>query len=95
MLGERPDDFVYALPGLKLKWPQKQANQGIGIHVVVQETPKVQITLQDIQHEADFCLLGFAKLFIGPVSLKRLRCTPGELSSDQTAVIIASNPFKG
>ena len=55
----------------------------------------MQVTLQDIQHEADFCLLGFAKLFIGPVSLKRLRCTPGELSSDQTAVIIASNPFEG
>ena len=28
------------------------------------------------------------KLFIGPVSLKRLRFTPGELSFDQTAVII-------
>ena len=35
-------------------------------------------TLQDIQHEADFRLLDLDKLFVGPVSLKRLRFTPGE-----------------
>ena len=45
-------------------------------------------TLEDIQGEADFHLLNLDKLFIGPVSLKRLRFTPGELSFDQTAVII-------
>ena len=33
-------------------------------------------------------LLNLDKLFIGPVSLKRLRFTPGELSFDQNAVII-------
>ena len=88
VLGDRPDDFVDVLPGLKLKWPQKHANQGVGIHVIVQETHRVQFTLQDIQHEADFCLLDLDKLFIGPVSLKKLRFTPGELSSDQTYVII-------
>ena len=88
VLGDRPDDFVDVLPGLKLKWPQKHANQGVGIHVIVQEIPRVQFTLQDIQHEADFRLLNLDKLFIGPVSLKRLRFMPGELSSDQTAVII-------
>ena len=48
----------------------------------------MQFTLQDIQHEADFCLLYLDKLLIGPVSLKMLRFTPDELSSDQTAVII-------
>ena len=32
VLGERPDDFVSVLHGLKLKWPQKHANQGVGIH---------------------------------------------------------------
>ena len=88
VLGERPDDFVDVLPGLKLKWPQKHANRGVGIHVIVQETPRVQFTLQDIQHEADCRLLDLDMLFIGPVSLKRLRFTPGELSSDLTAVII-------
>ena len=88
VLGDRPDDFVDVLPGLKLKWPQKHANQGVGIHVIVQETPRVQFTLQDIQHEADFCLLNLDKLFISPDSFKRLQFTPGELSSDQTAVII-------
>ncbi|MEW8186738.1 MAG: hypothetical protein AB2794_17250 [Candidatus Thiodiazotropha endolucinida] len=88
VLGDRPDDFVDVLPGLKLKWPQKHANQGVGIHVIVQETPRVQFTLRDIQHEADFSLLNLDKLFIGPVSLKRLRFTPGKLSSDQSAVII-------
>ena len=67
---------------------KKHANQVVGIHVIVQETPRVQFTLQVIQHEADFSLLNFDKLFIGPVSLKRLRLTPGELSSDQTTVII-------
>ena len=86
ILGERRDDFVDFFPGLKLKWPQKHANQRI--RVIVQETPRVQFTLQDIQHETGFRLLNLDKLFIGPVSLKRLRFTPGELSSDQTAVII-------
>ena len=84
VLGDRPDDLVDVIPGLKLKWPQKHANQGVGIHV----TPRVQFTLRDIQHEADFSLLKLDKLFIGPVSLKRLRFTPGQLSSDQSAVII-------
>ena len=88
VLGDRPDDFVDVLPGLRLKWPQKHAKQGVGIHVIIQETPRVQFTLQDIQHEADFRLLNLDKLFIGPVSLKRLRFTPGKLSSDQSAVII-------
>ena len=88
LLGDRPDDFVDVLPGLKLKWPQKHANQGVGIHAIVQETPRVQFTLRDIQHEADFSLLNLDKHFIGPVSLKRLQFTPGKLSSYQSAVII-------
>ena len=54
VLGDRPDDFVDELPGLKLKWPQKHANQLVGIHVIVHETPWVQFTLQDIQHEAEY-----------------------------------------
>ena len=41
VLGDRPDDFVDVLPGLKLKWSQKHANQGVGIHVIVQETPRI------------------------------------------------------
>ena len=82
ILGERPYDFVYVLPVLKLKWPQKHANQGVETRVIVQETPRVQFTRQDIQHEADFRLLNHDKLFIGPVCLKRLRFTPGELSFD-------------
>ena len=88
VLGDSPDDFVDVLPGLKLKWLQKHAIQGVEIHVIVQETPWVQFTLRDIQHEADFSLLNLDKLFIDPVSLKRLRFTPGKLSSDQSAVII-------
>ena len=88
VLGDRPDDFVDILPDLKLKWPQKHENQGVGVYVIVQETPREQFTLQDIQHEPDFRLLNLNKLFIGPVSLKWRRFTPGELSSDQTDVII-------
>ena len=45
-------------------------------------------TLKDIEGEADFHLLNLDKLFIGPVSLKRRRYTPGELSFNHTAVII-------
>ena len=45
-------------------------------------------TIADIQGETDFHLLNLDKLFIGPVSLKRLRITPGELSFDQTTVAI-------
>ena len=40
-----------------------------------------------------FQLLDLDKLFIGPVSLKRLRFTPGELLSDHTAVIIGQLPI--
>ena len=29
VLGDGPDDFVDVLPGFKLKWPQKYANQGV------------------------------------------------------------------
>ena len=36
VLGDRPDDFVDALPGFKLKWPQTYANQGVRIHIIVQ-----------------------------------------------------------
>ena len=50
-------------------------------------------TLADIQGEADFHLLNLDKLFIGPVSLNMLRFTPGELSYDQTAVIIGHLPI--
>ena len=39
VLGDGPDDFVDVLPGFKLKWPQKYANQRVGIRVIVQETP--------------------------------------------------------
>ena len=46
----------------------------VGIRFILQETPQVA----DIQGEADFYLLNLDKLFIGPVSLKRLRFTPGE-----------------
>ena len=88
ILGDGPDDFVDVLPGFKLKCPQKYANQRVGIHVIVHETPQVLFTLEGIQGEADFHLLNLEKLFIGPVSLKRLRFTPVELSFDQTAVII-------
>ncbi|MEW8446334.1 MAG: hypothetical protein AB2661_20810 [Candidatus Thiodiazotropha sp.] len=88
VLGDMPDDFVDVLPGLQLKWPQKHVNQGVGIHIIGQETPRVQFTLQDIQHKTNFLRLTLENLFIGPVSFKRLRFTPGKLSSDQTAVII-------
>ena len=88
VLGDGPDDFVDVLPGFKVKWPQKYANKGIGISIIVQETPRVLFTNEDIEGEGDFHLLNLDKLFIGPVSLKRLRFTPSELSFDQTAVII-------
>ena len=73
VLGDGPDDFVDFLPGFKLKWPQQYANQGIGIRIIVQETPQELFTLAYIQREAVFYLLNLDKLFIGPVSLKRFR----------------------
>ena len=93
VLGDGPNDFVDVLPGFKLKWPQKYANQGVGVGIIIQETSRVLFTLKDIEGEADFHLLNLDKLFIGPVSLKRLRFTPGELSFDQTVVIIGQYPI--
>ena len=54
VLGDGPDGFVDVLPGFKLKWPQKYANQGVGISIIVQETPRVLFTLKDIEGQADF-----------------------------------------
>ena len=88
VLVDGPDYFVDVLPGFKLKWPPKYANQRVGIRCIVQETTQVLFTLEVIQGEAYFHLLNLDKLFIGPVSLKRLRFTPGELSFGQTSVII-------
>ena len=76
VLGDRPDDLVDVLPGFKLKWQQKHANQRGGIQLIVQETPRVQSTLEGIQHEADFRLLNLDRLNIGPVFLKRLPTLP-------------------
>ena len=75
-------------PALSSSGQKKYANEGVGISIIVQDTPRVLFTLKDIEREADFHLLNLDNLFIGPVSLKRLRFTPGELSFDQTAVII-------
>ena len=44
--GDRPDDFVDVLLCLKLKWPQKYAKQGIGIRVIVRETPLGPVSLK-------------------------------------------------
>ena len=73
VLGDWLDDFVDVLLGFKLKWPHKYANQGVGISIIVQETPRMLFTLKDIEGEADFYLLNHDKPFIVPVSLKRLR----------------------
>ena len=68
---------------------KKYKNQGFRICIIVQETPQVLFTLAAIQGEADFHLLSLDKFFIGPVSLRRLQITAGELSFDQTAVVIS------
>ena len=88
VLGDGPDDFVDVLPGFKLKWPQNTQFKGLEFVSSFKRHLKVLFTLVDIQGEADFHLLNLDKLFIGPVSLKMLRFTPGELSFDQIAVII-------
>ena len=84
VLGDGPDDFVDVLPA---QMATKIRKLGVGIRIIVQETPQVLFTLIDIQDEADFHLLNLHKFFIGPVSIKRLRFTPGELSFDQNAAI--------
>ena len=44
VLGDRPDDFVEVLPGFELKWKRAHANKDVGVHIIVQETPKVRFT---------------------------------------------------
>ena len=43
-LGDRPDDFVDVLPGFKLKWSQKHANETIGVRILVKEISEVNLT---------------------------------------------------
>ena len=47
-LEDRPDDFVYVLPGFKLKWPQKHVNEKTGVRILVNGIPEVNLTLESI-----------------------------------------------
>ncbi|MCU7813511.1 MAG: hypothetical protein KZQ77_20090 [Candidatus Thiodiazotropha sp. (ex Notomyrtea botanica)] len=87
-LGDRPDDFVDVIPGFKLKWPAKHANKHVGARIIVKETPQVDFTLGEMEQQTEYRFLDIGQIFLGPVSLKRLRLTPGELTHDQTTVII-------
>ena len=60
----------------------------IGVRILVKEIPEVNLTLERIQHQTDYRFSNLDKIHIGPVSLKRLRFTPGELIPDQATVII-------
>ena len=82
-LGDRPDGFVDVLPGFKLKWPQKHANEKTGVRILVKGIPEVNLTLESIQHQRII-----DNIHLGPVSFKRLHFMPGELTPDQTTVII-------
>ena len=75
-LGGRPDNFVDVLSDFKLKWTQAHANK------------KVRFTFEGIQHQVNYRLLDLNKIMLGPVALKRLRFTPGEIIFDQSSVII-------
>lgn len=86
-LGDRPDDYVDVLPGFKIRWGQTNANKNVGIYILVQETPQVKFTLEDVQHRTDYRFLDIAKIMIGPVALKRLRFTPGVLTVDQSTAV--------
>ena len=48
----------------------------------------MNFTLESIQHQTDYRTLNLDKILLGPVSLKRLSFTPGELTPDQAAVVI-------
>ena len=78
--GDRPEDFVDVLPGFKLKWPQKHANENIGVRIFVKEIPEVNLILESIQHQTEYRTLNLDTIHLGPVSLKRLRFTPDELN---------------
>ena len=59
-----------------------------GVRILVKEIPEVYLTLESIQHQTDYRTLNLDKIHLGPVSLKRQRFTPGELTPDQATVII-------
>ena len=48
----------------------------------------MNFTLESIQHQTDYRTLNLDKILLGPVSLKRLRFTPSELTPDEAAVVI-------
>ena len=48
----------------------------------------MNFTLEDLQQQIDYRLLNLDKIYLGPVSLKRLRFTSVELTPDQATVII-------
>ena len=95
VLGDGPDDFVDVLPGFKLEWPQKHANQGVGIRIIIKETPQVLFTLADIQGEADFHLLNLTSFSSVRSPLKGFDLRPVSSHLIKPLSSSASNPFKG
>ena len=68
--------------------PQSMQIKKTGDHMLVKETPEVNFTLESIQHQTDYRTLNLDKILLGPVSLKRLHFTSGELTPDQAVVVI-------
>ena len=93
ILRDRPDDFIEAIhvPCFKLKWPQTHDNKKVQIYILVKETHQVRFTpesIQRIQHQTEYRTINLDKIYLGLVSLNRFRFTPGELTLDQSTVII-------
>ena len=94
VLGDRPDDFVDVLPGLKLKWPQKHAIQGVGIHVIVQKTPRCSSRFEIFSMRlilACRTLTSFSsvRILLKGSDLRQVSSHPIKALSS-----LASNPFK-
>ena len=48
----------------------------------------MRFTSEGFQHQAEYRLLNVNKITVGQVALRRLRFTPGKLTSDQASVIM-------
>ena len=95
VLGDRPDDFVPLLDGLKLKWLPKASNQLVHIYIRMPNEPVVPIvnfSLKGVTHKFEPGGLPLATLHLGPIKLRRLYYSAHSLTTSYLKTLI-DNPI--
>ena len=95
VLGDRPDDFVPLINGVKLKWVTKASNQLVHIYIRIPNEPGLPIvnfSLKGVTHQFEQGVLPLATLHLGPIKLRRLYYSAHSLTTSYLKTLI-DNPI--